>query len=168
MSRRKTSKEKIEGRWCPPPVNTISIQVEKFVGEKHCGTQPTWSFKFTSWLNTSPVTDTQSAVEDQILFAQTLSVGKVKLVLWTRCTGMVQSKAWTTWQLIFELWSEKSVFVLDELETNLVLAYLSKCSHSNQTGLVRRNCKCRRFVVFHLYFKFLRKSWHRYFSYQVR
>lgn len=109
-----------------------------------------WPFKFTSRPYYSPVTDTQSVVEVQTMFAWTPCAGKVKLVLQTRCRGMAQRKAWTPWQLIFGLWSERSVFVLDKLETDLLPASLSKCSGSNQMGLVHQDWGWWSNLAFHL------------------
>lgn len=74
-------------------------------------------------------------VKVQAVFARTPCIGKVKLVRWTRCPDMVQSQAWTPWQLIFALCQEKNVFVLDELSTDMQLpASISKCSGRSQTA----------------------------------
>lgn len=109
-----------------------------------------WPLKFTSRLNCSPVTDTQNVAEVQNVFARTPYFGVAKLVLQTRCTDTEQRGSWTPWQLIFGLRCERSVFVLDELETDLLPASLSKCSSSNQTGLVDQDCGCKSILVFHL------------------
>lgn len=97
-----------------------------------------------------PVTDTQSVVEVQSLFARTPCVGRGKPELRTRCTDAVQWGAWTPLQLVFGLWSERSVFFLDELETDLLPASLSKCSSGNQTGLIHQDCWWGSIFAFHL------------------
>ncbi|KAG7475005.1 hypothetical protein JOB18_021787 [Solea senegalensis] len=89
----------------------------------------------------TPVTDTQKCCRGPIrVCTNTPCPGKV---LWARCKSMMRMtlqkmKGLNPWQLIVGLWIKRSVFVLDELEKDLLPASLSKCSGSDPMGLVHQ------------------------------
>lgn len=59
-------------------------------------------------------------------------------------------KAWTARQILFGLWSERSVFVLDEQKTDLLPVSLTRFLSSNQTCLVHPECGCGSILEFRL------------------
>lgn len=122
-------------------------------------------FKWRKWLPSSTIIHRPSALNFNrpITLPPMLNYGAVNakhpkanrfmfMFACTSCLGMLEPvrQSWAAWKIFFGLWSERSVFVLDEEETDYLPVSLSKFLRSTQRCLVHPECGWGSILEFNL------------------
>lgn len=147
--RRRRQETGVECR-CPTPENTNAIPVIQMLARSTLAQSPLQLVMQPLLLadpsslhhgQTTQCSCCYSKVQQCKPCLHTSCLGKVKLVLWTRCTDVVQSLH----PMAALFWTESSVFVFDKLKADLPPA-----SSNNQTSLVHQECSRGSILEFHL------------------